>query len=267
MASVVYCPLEQGAVEVGGHAARERREIGPHVGPGLDLQAEEPAAGVEGELHVGLMVAPVRVGDEGFGPIRGPLDWPPDLSRRPQNRRFLLVDEDLGPESATYVGSDDVQLVFGCDLDEGGQHEAVDVRVLARQAQGVVAGRGVVASDRGPRLHRIRDEPVVDEVEARHVVGAGEGVVRRRAVADLPVIAEVAGRVGVDLRRPFRERVLHGHQRREAGVAHLHLLRRVARLAGALRDHDGHRVSDVAHRIDGENRMGPAPCAALRSCP
>ena len=205
---------------------------------------------------MGLVVAPVRVGDERFGAIRGPLDRPPDLAGRPDHRRFLLVDEDLGAEPAADVGSDDVQLVLGRDLDEGGEHQAVDVRVLAREAKGVVPRRGVVVPDRRSRLHRVRDEPVVDEVEAGDVVRARERVVRRRAVADLPVIAEVAGSVRVDLRRPFREGVLHGHHRGERGVAHLHELRRVARLARALRDHQRDRVPDVAHRVHREDGVG-----------
>ena len=110
-----------------------------------------------------------------------------------------------------------MQLVLGRDLDEGGEHEAVDVRVLARQPQGVVAGGGVVVADGRPRLHRVRDEPVVDEVQTGHVVRAGKGLVGGRAV---------------------------------------HELRRVARRLRALRHHDGHRVSDVTHGVDREHGMG-----------
>ena len=149
-----------------------------------------------------------------------------------------------------------MQLVLGRDLDEGGQHEAVDVRVLARQPQGVVAGGGVVVPDRRPRLHRVRDEPVVDEVETGHMVGAAECLVGGRAVADLPVVAEVAGRFGVDLRRAFGECIAHGHHRRQGGVFDLDQLCRVARGPSALRHHDGHRVPHVAHRVGGEGGVG-----------
>ena len=248
--------LHQGPVEVGRHAARERGEVGAHVGQGRDPQAEEPPVRVEGQLHVALVVAPVRVRDERFGPVRGPLHRPPDPARRPQHGGFFLVDEDLRAEPAAHVRGDDVQLVLGRDLDERGEHQPVDVGVLAGQAQGIVAGGGVVVPDGGARLHRVGDEPVVHQIEPGHVVGAGECLVGGRAVPDLPVVAEVAGRLGVDLRRPVREGLAHGRHGRQRGVVHLHLLRRVARRARALRHHDRHRVPDVAHRVRREHRMG-----------
>ena len=203
-----------------------------------------------------LVVAPVRVGHERLGAVRGPLDRPADLPGRPQHRGLLLVDEDLRPEPAAHVGCDDVQLVLRRDLDEGGEHQAVDVRVLAREPQRVVAGGGVVVADGGPRLHRVGDEAVVDEIETGHVMRAGKRLVDGRAVSDLPVVAEVAGGFGVNLRSSFGERVAHGHRRRKRGVAHLHPFRRVARRLRALRHHDGHRVSDVAHRVGREDGMG-----------
>ena len=149
-----------------------------------------------------------------------------------------------------------MQLVLGRDLDKGGEHEAVDVRVLAREPQREIAGRRVVVADGRPRLHRVRDQPVVDEIETGHVVGAGEGFVGSRAVADLPVVAEVSRRLGVNLRRAVGEGVAHRHHAGQGGVAHLHQLRRVPGLACALGNHDGHRVSHVAHGIDREHGVG-----------
>ena len=213
------------------------------------------------------MVASVCVRHERLGPIRGPLDRTAELSGRPQDRRLLLVDEYLGAESAAHVGSDDVQLVLGRDLDERGEHQAVDVRVLAREPQREIAGRRVVVADGRPRLHRVRDQPVVDQVETGHVVGAGEGFVGGRAVADLPVVAEVAGGLGVDLRRAVGEGVAHRHHAGQGGVARLHQLRRVPGLACALRDHDGHRVSHVAHGIDREHGVGAGPLCGSPSLP
>ena len=71
-------------------------------------------------------------------------------------------------------------------------HEPRDVRVLARRPQRVVLLGRIVDAERGARLHGVRDEAVVDDVELRHVLRLGESRVGRRAVAELPVVDEVA---------------------------------------------------------------------------
>ena len=88
------------------------------------------------------------------------------------------------------------------------------------------------------------------------MVCAGEGFVGGRAVADLPVVAEVAGGLRVNLRRAVRECFLHGYHRRERRVAHLHPFRRVARFPCTFRHHDGHGVAHVTYRVDREDGVG-----------
>ena len=60
--------------------------------------------------------------------------------------------------------------------------------VLARGPDRIVVVAGVVMAERGARLHRIRHEPVVDEVDARDVGRALERGIDGGGVADLPVI-------------------------------------------------------------------------------
>src|SRR3546814_12184737 len=59
----------------------------------------------------------------------------------------------------------------------------------------VFAGGLVELADRCARLHRVRDQPVVDDVDLRDMRRLGERRVDLRLVADLPVETEV----GVDL--------------------------------------------------------------------
>jgi len=57
------------------------------------------------------------------------------------------------------------------------------MRVLTRRVERVVARRAVVFANGGARLHRIGDEPVVDDLEARHVLRLGESKVNGGLVA------------------------------------------------------------------------------------
>ena len=127
----VVLARQQRRVEIGRHAGREGREIGAEIGLGLHAQAEDLALVVDRHLGVGDVVAAMRVGEEGLGAVGGPLHRPADLLRRPDADRLFGVDEDLRAEAAAHVGRDHAQLVLRRDADEGRQHEARDVRVLA----------------------------------------------------------------------------------------------------------------------------------------
>ena len=70
------------------------------------------------------------------------------------------------------------------------------MRVLARRVERVFAGRAVELADRGARLHRVGDEPVVGEVELDDPRRLGKRRVDRGEIAEMPVVAEVAGASG-----------------------------------------------------------------------
>ena len=128
---------QQRRVEVGRHGRREGRHVGAEIGDGVHPQAGDLAVLVDGELGMGDVVAAMRVGQEGLGAVARPLDRPADALGRPDADRLLGIDEDLGAEAAADVGRDDAQLVLGRDADEGREHEAGDVRVLARGVERV----------------------------------------------------------------------------------------------------------------------------------
>ena len=251
----VVLARQQRRVKIGGHRRREGGQVRAQVGDRLDAEADRAAGRVEREFGVGDVVAPVGVAQEGFAALGRPLDRAADLLGGPNAHGFLGVDEDLGAEAAADVRRDDAQLVFGRDADEGGQHEAGDVRVLARGVEREAFGALVVVAHRGARLHGVGDQAVVDEVELGHVGGAREGVVGRLAVAEVPAEHDVVGRdlvhgLAADASR--RGGVHHGV---EHLVVHRDLLRRVLGLRVGVGDHHGDVVADVADLALGQRRV------------
>ena len=168
---------------------------------GLYPQAQDLVVLVEGHLGMGDVVTAMRVGEEGFGAVAGPLHGAADLLRGPQRHHLFGIDVDLRTEAAADVGRDHAQLVLGRDVVERRQHEAGDVRVLRGRPQRVVLFGRVVIGDRRARLHRIRRQAVVGEIEAHHVRGLGEGSLHGGFIAEVPVIDHVARGFRVQLRR------------------------------------------------------------------
>ena len=110
------------------------------------------------------------------------------------------------------------------------------MRVLARRVERVFAGRAVELADRGARLHRVGDQPVVDEVELDDPRRLGERGIDRGQVAEVPVVAEVARR---PRRRPAARPASAPRPASTTagslGVVDLDQLGRVARLRQAFR--------------------------------
>ena len=138
-------------------------------------QAQKPAVLVEGEFALGDMIAALRVGHEAVRAVRCPFDRPQDLLRCPGQRGFLGIMIDFRAEAAADVGRDDTQLVLGYRQHERAHQQADDMRVLARGVERVAVFRPVVFGHGGARLHRVRHEPVVDQLQRRDAVRLGEG--------------------------------------------------------------------------------------------
>ena len=136
----------------------------------LRAQAENLAAGVERHLGVGDVIAAVRIGEERLAAVGDPFHRAADALRRPQRHHFLGIDENLRAETAADIGRDDAQLVLGRHADEGGDDEPRHVRILRGVPERERAGAGIVLADRGARLHGVRHQPVVDDVELGDVM-------------------------------------------------------------------------------------------------
>ena len=218
--------------------------------------ADREDLAVLGRRHLGVgdVVAAVRVAKESLGAVAVPFHRPADLLCRPEADRLLGVDEDLRAEAAADVRRDDAQLVLGRDADEGREHEPRHMRVLARGVEGVALVARIVLADRGAGLDRVRNQPVVGDVELGHVLGSGKGLVDGGLVAEMPAEDGVVGRDLVDLRRA-RLRLGGVDDRRQRLVIDGDGLGRVLRLRQRLGDDDGDVIADVAHLAKRQRRV------------
>ena len=179
-----------------------------------------------------------------------------DLAGRPGEDRLLGVEELLDAEAAADVRRHDAQLVLRNVEDEVAHQQLDDVRELARRPQGEVLAGRVVFGDRGARLHRVADEAVVDEADARDMRRFGECRRGRLGVAALPIEAGVVRDLVEDRRRARPDRVEHADDGGQRLVLHLDRFDRLAGLLQCIGDDKGDRVADAAHLADGECGVG-----------
>ena len=208
----VVLARQQRRIEIGRHRGREQRHVGAEIGVGFDAQPGDLVVLVEGHFGLGEVIAAVRVGQERFGAIAGPFHGPSDLLGGPQRHHLFRIDEDLGAEAAADVGRDHAQLVLGRDVVERRQHETRDMRVLRGRIESEVLFRGVVIRDCRARLHRVRHQAVVGDVERDDIGGRFERRVGGGFVADGPVVDHVARRFRMQLRRARLDRGLDVRQ-------------------------------------------------------
>src|SRR5262249_3315037 len=165
---------QQRGVEISRYRRRKRRHISAEIGNRLGAQAENLALAVERHLGMGDVIAAMRIGYERFRALGYPFHRPADALGRPKRHDFFWIDENLRAEAATDIRRDDSQLMFRRHADEGGDHEARDMRILRRIPQCESAGAGVVVADRRARLDRVRNEAIVDDIELSHMLGRVE---------------------------------------------------------------------------------------------
>ena len=123
---------------------------------------------------------------------------------------------------------------------------------------GQLAGHRVHVGHRPARLHRRRVRARVEHVEGDGDVGGGEGGVRGRLVAGLPVEDVVVG-AALDLVADERgvgvERPPGVDHRRQRLVLDVDQLQRVARRVAVLGDDEGDLLALVAHLVGGEHGL------------
>ena len=224
----------------------------------MHLERGEVALGIERELGLGDVVAAMRIREKALAALGGPLDRPADGPGCQQADALLGVDEDLRAEAAADVGRDHAQLVLGRDADEGRDHEARDVRVLARGVEREALVGAIVLADRGARLDRVRHQAVVDQRQPGDVGGARDRLVDRGLVAELPLEHRVARDVVVELRLAFVARMRGRDAGRQLAVVDLDQLGRVLGLMPGLGDDAGDVVADVARLALASIGCGPA---------
>ena len=189
------------------------------------------------------------VGQEGLGTVAGPLHRASHLLGGPQRHHLLGIDEDLRAETATDIGCHHPQLVLGRDVVERRQHQPGDMRILRRRVERIMLLGFVIFRDRRARLHRVRHQAVVGDVERDHVGRGFERGFGCGFVADGPIVDHVAGGLRVKLRRAWLDRGADIGRRRKLLIFDDDGFRRVLGLVLGLGDHHRDRLPDKAHRV------------------
>src|SRR5262249_4304904 len=110
-------------------------------------------------------------------------------------------------------------------------------------------------ADRAARLHRIDDDPVVDEIEGNPMLRRGHRPLDRDTVAHLPIEAEVARRFFPYAGLVWIERAGGLDDSRERLILDCDQLGRIARRGGAFRDDHRARVTDMPYTVADDRRM------------
>jgi len=177
------------------------------------------------------------------------------LAGGPGHDRLFGVVVNLRSETAADIGGHNPQPRLR-DVQHKGAHQQADhVRVLARRVQRVFAGRAVELADRRAWLHRIGDEAVVGKVELDDPRRPGKGSLDGGEIAELPVVAEIARRLAVDLWRARLQRRDRFDGGRLLDIIDIHQLGRVAGLSQRFGDDHRHLVADIADPVDSQHRV------------
>ncbi len=137
----------------------------------------------------------MRVAHKRFASLGGPFHRAIYLFRCPGDDYFFRVVKDLGSESATDVRRDHSELVLGYAHHERAHQQTNHVRVLARRIKRVFILAAVIFANGRTRLHRIRDQAIVDNIDANDFFGTVECRVGRFLIADFPVETYVPFRI------------------------------------------------------------------------
>ena len=129
------------------------------------------------------------------------------------------------------------------------------MRILRRVPQCQLIAAGVIFGECRARLHRVRHQPIVDDIELGDVLGRFECGFSAFRIADVPLIDGVVRRDFVDLRGARLLRRGQVGDRRQYGVVDLELFGGVARLRQRFRDDNRDRIADVAGFAVSERRM------------
>ncbi len=234
------------------HARRDGLEVRAHRRGQPRADSGDLALGRGGELDLLDHVAPVDRRQVPLGALLGPLDRAAELAGERDHDHVLGVHVELGAEAAADVRRDHADLRLGHAEDErvGGAH---DVRPLRRGRDRDVAGR-VHLAERGARLHRGRDQPLLAVALLDRHGRVREDLVRF-AGDERPRVRLVAGRVVVNGRRTVGNRQFDVGHVRQRLVVDLDELGRVLGLSARLGHDDRDAVAGEPRLVDGEREV------------
>ena len=164
----------------------ELRLIGAQIGPGFHLQRQDAALRIERQSGFGFHGAAVGIGLEGVAAFTRPLHRAAQMAGGVQAQRIFGIEEALHAEAAADIVGHDPHL-FDRHLQDG-------LCQLAAHGGNALAAGGqreafafAILTQRGTHFHRRGCDSVLDDLQARHMRGAGNGGIGRRAIAHLPI--------------------------------------------------------------------------------
>ena len=149
---------------------------------------------VERQARPRVIVAALRGADELLAAFGNPFDGTAQPPRRPQHQHPFGIKEILDAEPAPDIGCAHGDTVGRHIEHRFGELPAQAVHALAGQQQVEPVGGGIVSADRGARLDRRDDQPVVDQFDLDDVGCCRERRVDRRSVAALKPVRQIARR-------------------------------------------------------------------------
>ena len=212
-----------------------------------DLQRQEFSVLVECELGLGNVIAAVPVGDKTFRTIRYPFHRPANPPGGPGDDGLLAIVKLLDPETAADIRGHHPHLLLGNVQHQRAHQEAHHVRKLAGGPQRVMAGAAIILGDRCARLHRVADQAIVDEAEARHMRRLAERGRDRSLVAQFPVAAQIIRHVVEQLRGARTDGFEHADHRRQHLIIDHDRFRGRARQLQRIGDDEGDHIADETH--------------------
>ncbi len=238
------------------HELSKLREVGAQVGDHVDPQAQEAAIGRQRHLRRRDIVASLRVADEMFRAIGLPPNRPAKPARGLQNQGIFSIEKDSCAKAAADVVRDDFDACRRDLQHRAGEEVAKQVHALAADMERQSAAFRVERSDRSARLHVIRHDARIHDLNLHRTRGLREGLVCLRLVADIRIEGDIArgSRENPDCVGPKRFNRLSDRWER------LPIDRQ--RLGGVFRGEgrvgDGHRdnVADVMRLVPGHHWIG-----------
>ncbi len=161
---------------------------------GLNVEREKPAVAVQRQPPAGPVIASLGGADEILAPLADPLDRPAEPPRGPQHQHIFRIEEILDPEPAADIRRDDTDALFRDVENRIGELIADAVHPLPADQEIETARCHVVFPDRGARLDRRDDQPVVDQRDFNNMRRLGKRGRNGCLVTALETVGQVARR-------------------------------------------------------------------------
>ena len=197
------------------------------------------------------------VAQERLGAVRHPMHRPADLARRHQDREVFRIGSRLQSECSADILGDHPQALVG-NAQDGGKPVAQRARALRAAAQQIALVGWIVARGRAARLHRLHQDPLLDQGDPRHVPGGRDEAIDLLGIGlgvggqSRPVDRDIARRFRPDLRCALANGLAQVDNRHTLLVVDGDELGAVLRGRQRLGDHNRDRLAHMAHGRAGE---------------